>query len=182
MEEEIVITAFKKTEDNQRIFNLITGEKGYKIQKRGNVRNLDAFISSVNCYSELDNLLGGNKRPSDLDCYYERNGNILNIEMKLTESAINRGQLITFANGALIGYMTTLIVIGKDLLNPEKIIVIYPNKISNEPRVINNASLNDLKNIINNWYKYADLNPVLNEMWNVGNIFNLENKIKAKLN
>lgn len=182
MNNEVIIMAVERSVYNEKVINAIDGEKGIKIQKRGNVRNLDTFISSINCYSDLDNILDGNKRPSDLDCYFERKGNMLNIEMKMKESTINKGQLITFANGALIGYMTTLIVIGKDLLSPEKIIVIYPNKITDEVKVINDASLEDLKNIINNWYRYADNNPVLKEMWNVSNIYNLENKIKSKLN
>lgn len=179
MNREVIIMAVDKNDVNIDLINQMTGDKGLKIQKRGNIKSLDNFISGINCYSDLDNILDGAKRPSDLDCYYERKGNMLNIEMKMCEGAINTGQLITFANASLIGYMTTFICIGKDLLNPKKIIVIYPSKLNREPDIFEDANVELLKRLIENWYNYADNNPMIEGvMWNTNNI----NLFKHKLN
>ena len=105
-------------------------------------------------FAELIGVIPHNPKflPSNLDMVLERKGKFLVGEWKRPSESISRGQEILLQNLSSIGFIVLVIEGNTD----EQMIV-------NRIQILTNAGLDDvgesvedLKNIIRNWYEWAD--------------------------
>ena len=114
------------------------------------IRNIDKFVDSIQDWAILDGCFGATRiRPSDIDGFVERRGVCLFLEGKGLGVPLTTGQAIAFLSLAKQGN-TVIVFWGKDK-EIAKMRVITPN----DPGVVKDASLDELRKAVKAWYDTA---------------------------
>ena len=92
-------------------------------------------------------------KPTDIDGLVERKGKFLFIETKRNGVAIPTGQEIMY-NGLINTGAFTVLVIWGDNGDPKRIRLIT----SKVQKIYENTNLDQLRDIVSQWYEYADNN------------------------
>ena len=117
------------------------------------IHDLDKFIAAIQDWAILDGCFGTSKiKPSDIDGFVERNGVCLFLEAKGPEAFLTAGQAIAFTALARQGN-TVVIFWGKDR-DVHKMRVIT----ADDPGTVKAATLQDLRNVVADWYNKASSN------------------------
>lgn len=103
----------------------------------------------------LDDCFANNIRVTDIDGFVERNGHYLVIETKSPGVLIPVGQRRMFQWMQYSGSITVIIVWGRPQ-SPYSIEINHPIKGT---RIVEPASITDLKEIVRGWFRYANTEP-----------------------
>ena len=115
------------------------------------IRNIDKFVDSIQDWAILDGCFGSTRiKPSDIDGFVERRGVCLFLEGKGIGVPLTSGQAIAFLTLAKQGN-TIIVFWGKDR-DIRRMRVIRPD----DPGIVQNASLEDLRREVTAWYQKAN--------------------------
>jgi hypothetical protein len=103
----------------------------------------------------LDDCFSHHIRVTDLDGFVERNGHLLVLETKSPGASIPIGQQRMIAAMHASGSITIFIIWGQPQ-RPEQIEVYHPVK---GRKVVDPATIDDLKSLVRGWYRYANNEP-----------------------
>ncbi len=118
------------------------------------INDLDRFVGALWDWGILDGCFGNTKiKPSDLDGLVERNGKFLVLEAKGPGVPIKTGQLMTIKALRETGLFTVIVVWGEQNC-PQEMQIYYPMPYKIGSRC--SAGLNDLRQAVSSWYKYAN--------------------------
>lgn len=119
------------------------------------IQNPDKYLSNLWDWAILAGCFGTTRiEPTDLDGFVERNGKFLVIETKAPGVEVKTGQMITFDALVHTGYFSVVVVWGNPGV-PEKIML----KTSKVTRTYEPADLSKLRNIVTQWFEYANQTP-----------------------
>jgi len=112
-------------------------------------------------WSWTDGCFGGGKiTPMDFDGVIERKGNFLLFETKGVGVPIPKGQMYTFKSAYDLGCFTVFFIEGKE--KPESV-KLWCQEGFKDGLVMDShkpvTDINRLKDIVSDWYKYADSHP-----------------------
>lgn len=118
------------------------------------IENEKLYLEGIWDWAILDGCFGDTKiKPTDIDGFIERNGKFLVIETKKVGVPVKDGQLITFKSLIKTGAFSVLIVWG-ERNKPEKILKMTRNGTVQ----FENSNLEKLREIVSNWFIYANSN------------------------
>lgn len=119
------------------------------------INNPDEYWDNLWDWAILRGCFGSTRiEPTDIDGFVERNGKFLTIETKSPGVEVKTGQMITFKHLIGLGCFTVLIVWG-ERNNPERM-TLMTSKATIE---YENASVEKLRWVVSEWFRYADQTP-----------------------
>lgn len=119
------------------------------------INNAQLYVDGLWDWSILKGCFGGTRiAPTDIDGAIERNGRVLLIETKQPGVPIPDGQRWFFDAFIAAGF-SVLYVWGKKG-QPERLKIVTPKGF----REYEEADLNKLREVVSEWFEWADKNPV----------------------